>query len=1618
MTEPSNQFKDNLIKKLQTDLDCCLIEKFWLSIDKNNYKTSSAQHPDKILDEDIIFMKNISDSYFDEEIQIPSIFNLNKQLRELFFYYIRFILNTNFKAMDVSYNQQNILKTQRIQENNQSSGEIMNYSPLISPMNALDDLQTNIIFQPSLKHLQPVVTVLSQKLSFSFVAYDPPLGQNLINQTSQSDEILLSRIFPHNSKCRIGKHTSLSLSLVECVYVPKGFDKIIKSTIIKPQTTTPPQQSHIETLVSKCMKFGPTIGFKYYSRGENEQNSMQGSLKQAINQALLIFFCDYLTKVDSEFYMKKIELNSIPTKIRQNESDGSTLQQQQPIDAKSYQEVIECLREMLIVDKQFEYNKIFNDLIKNKLLLTGDEEKPSYKKTYLKLIYEWLFTLYHSYRFSQVSPPPQQYNQQNPNIFSRSNSVPVQQTASTLSVQANASSNSNLNPINLIYRKEFVYRTRSNLINLVQDFLTNLKEICKLEVTMNYFTFKNKQQDREDIENFLFNDETINSEFNNIDDFENLKQTSFKNLENDLIKKENLIIIFNVDYSQQQQPQQQQGIKTNSYLHHVPSVNSLPSLSRQPGSLITSIHSSNDFIQMQQRIFCYTLVDSKKKCIYFYAFTNENSVYNNIKQSFETLCDVIYNRTILINNIVVFKFGGLIGDHMMVDIKNLKMTQLQTTQQPLNETPLPQSHPILVKTQSDTQSQRNSNWKVSKSPTTTSRQFIFPQKQEQQQQQQQLITTTQQTTPQSITNISNFNIKQFYMNIKENRSYESMSNLINQQLLFYSQSFHSSATILPSLAIHLNMAITPSSEFHNAVSQFGLSSSINSSLKQSSNRLNFSSNPGFIYGVGFNYHIQEANQIFRHPRKIYEVATSAFGDQINIITDSTATTTTPQHKPQSQHSINDFYKNTVVPVLHPFHYCCSPVLFFPDWADKIVTESSLKTSLTNSITSASSQIDLSNLNSNQELISSTKVVSNIPVADAWYRKMRQIFLAEYSRHFTNYGFMRLKDERKYSGSNDHDSNSSLTHFIKWIHQDGFIYITLNFDDIFLHVKFGFCPRYRSSTRLFFNEINRLIGKEFHFHSASYDYHLVTINRNFQSANSYASNSLVQTPNEFQNRKPTNIQTTNQQQQQQQSSSIIQSAISLQTLMKFLDEFFDYFMTKCDNNLQVSKLPNFSVNKIYKDTFEKPDCSLIPKKIGIVFDYILNRKQDATSFLPIHTNLENNIGIYLATNQENQRQFASSATSLNQSTPTNNDLINNNQEKEIEYMKYLIVKIENYTSKQCNEQNLMGSSIITSSATLSNSSSSSSLVGLAKAGSNTQQKQKNQQQSETSSGSGTSSVRLVWYYLCVNKNFQVVQQNQLISKRFESSINQMNETTKILNDLGLVKQIIEDSINIYKREIFWDNLIIAIQHTPLQQTNTSLYSIEFEELEYILKNSYKINALELQSMYSRSLKTLFEQGYSIKEKICGYLQSTFGKHYIFVSSPKYDYCLLILTKSLISKIKVESQPYRLEDINSFILVKFNKDKGTMDLMQVNRMQNQDQQIDIIKPKIENIVATNIISSSVSSTSSLTTSSSAMTISQLALTTNSNNNGIKISYENLNFIINTFVYIIFENILRTV
>ena len=100
LSEPDEQMKLDLCKTLQSELDHYLLTKMCDSIAKNTFKTTSAQHPDKITDEDLTFFKSISENYFDFEIPLPFIFNFSKNLRENFFFFIKQIFNTNFKAID------------------------------------------------------------------------------------------------------------------------------------------------------------------------------------------------------------------------------------------------------------------------------------------------------------------------------------------------------------------------------------------------------------------------------------------------------------------------------------------------------------------------------------------------------------------------------------------------------------------------------------------------------------------------------------------------------------------------------------------------------------------------------------------------------------------------------------------------------------------------------------------------------------------------------------------------------------------------------------------------------------------------------------------------------------------------------------------------------------------------------------------------------------------------------------------------------------------------------------------------------------------------------------------------------------------------------------------------------------------------------------------------------------------------------------------------------------------------------------------------------------------------------------------------------------------------------
>lgn len=156
-----------------------------------------------------------------------------------------------------------------------------------------------------------------------------------------------------------------------------------------------------------------------------------------------------------------------------------------------------------------------------------------------------------------------------------------------------------INPSSFILRKQFNYRSKYNLVNLVRELENNLREFTKSDINVSYFTFKRSSSSSsssstltrtttsttarggggsggnddiyDDEQQFL--KETLKSSYSNqhhhsyyhqpywmysdlhfVDefdrdiDFANLKRTNFAKLHDAMSRSENLIITMNVEY--------------------------------------------------------------------------------------------------------------------------------------------------------------------------------------------------------------------------------------------------------------------------------------------------------------------------------------------------------------------------------------------------------------------------------------------------------------------------------------------------------------------------------------------------------------------------------------------------------------------------------------------------------------------------------------------------------------------------------------------------------------------------------------------------------------------------------------------------------------------------------------------------------------------------------------------------------------------------------------------------------------------------------------------------------------------------------------------------------------
>ncbi len=376
---------------------------------------------------------------------------------------------------------------------------------------------------------------------------------------------------------------------------------------------------------------------------------------------------------------------------------------------------------------------------------------------------------------------------------------------------------------------------------------------------------------------------------------------------------------------------------------------------------------------------------------------------------------------------------------------------------------------------------------------------------------------------------------------------------------------------------------------------------------------------------------------------------------------------------------------------------------------------------------------------------------------------------------------------------------------------------MKLEQIYLNVKLSYCYRYRSASSLpggklsFINDIANFIKQEFHVHSKIYDFHLSAINTNFSSYALNYSNTLAPTTTVI-----------------SQTSEII---------ALFLNQFVNFF----------SRIPTYSSNKVIKLTVEKCDNSLVPHRFGLIFDFIIDSKRKLTEQDPLFDLkfntlylFDNNIAMYSLNDPQSTRSKQQQQ-----------------QDQITIYFKYLIIKIENFTSNNNNSNttNLNGASVLnsprispqsaqqqqlianlfnnnnniglSSKQLRSNSSSSASLQQIASMCKRTNNNSNtmtastitsltnisNQQiatlQKQNSSNLNTkecSFIKINCFYIYIKKKDT---KNNNSNQQEERNISD-DDNMRIESDLSFINRIIEESFRLYKQEIFWENLKFSIQ----------------------------------------------------------------------------------------------------------------------------------------------------------------------------------------------------------------
>jgi hypothetical protein len=384
-----------------------------------------------------------------------------------------------------------------------------------------------------------------------------------------------------------------------------------------------------------------------------------------------------------------------------------------------------------------------------------------------------------------------------------------------------------------------------------------------------------------------------------------------------------------------------------------------------------------------KRTYLYAICNARTKTITFYVFTTETSNYEQLRQLLDNSCEISLQRYHLANNTVLYKYGGLIGDSLINDLKKVKQITSLAVHNAFNSrknnSPPNDSTAILLSTPNTVASNSSSTMSAEQKIQQNTKILYrnYNNKSDNKSGNQSINTSlinnlsqhfgasqTQTNNTLTTSSQSQISFKQLFMASTSLKQFDSTINIVNQQINFCHQflsnigdSLQTSLTSISLLASSNNYS--PLVRQTSMVTNPSTGSNIQfQPIRQAqSNPYGSYSSTSTLYGVGLNYQLCELQHLYRHPRKIYELAltlvshnnnqTSSLSSTANTIPNnygkqSTSQQTVSSTNKMNQLTVNDFYRNYIVPVLIPFHFCCSPILFCSNWNDLIVNESSLR----------------------------------------------------------------------------------------------------------------------------------------------------------------------------------------------------------------------------------------------------------------------------------------------------------------------------------------------------------------------------------------------------------------------------------------------------------------------------------------------------------------------------------------------------------------------------------------------------------------------------------------------------------------------------------------------------